>query len=104
MRPTFAYGSLVSFSYVCVPPAARDEVVERLAMMGPAPVEVIERVVKVLRQRAGPQPARALRARRVQQRARFDARAMRAVNRVAAGIIGAFGALALGGGLLAGDH
>ena len=37
-------------------------------------------------------------------RARFDARAMRAVNRVAAGIIGAFGALALGGGLLAGAH
>ena len=43
-----------------LPPPDRDQVVERLAMMGPAPVEVIERVVKVLRQRAGPQPARAL--------------------------------------------
>ena len=43
-----------------LPPAARDQVVERLAMMGPAPVEVIERIVKVLSQKAGPQPARAL--------------------------------------------
>ncbi|HXR08763.1 MAG TPA: flagellar motor switch protein FliG [Candidatus Acidoferrum sp.] len=43
-----------------LPPPDRDQVVERLAMMGPAPVEVIERVVKVLSQRAGPQPARAL--------------------------------------------
>jgi flagellar motor switch protein FliG len=43
-----------------LPPAARDEVVERLAMMGPAPVEVIERVVEVLSRKAGPQPARAL--------------------------------------------
>ncbi|MGD0410538.1 MAG: flagellar motor switch protein FliG [Verrucomicrobiota bacterium] len=43
-----------------LPPAARDEVVERLATMGPAPVEVIERVVQVLTRKAGPQPARAL--------------------------------------------
>jgi flagellar motor switch protein FliG len=43
-----------------LPPAARDEVVERLATMGPAPVEVIERIVKVLTRKAGSQPARAL--------------------------------------------
>jgi flagellar motor switch protein FliG len=43
-----------------MPPALRDEVVERLAMMGPTPVEVIERVVQVLSQKAGPQPARVL--------------------------------------------
>ena len=43
-----------------LPPAALDEVVERLATMGPAPVEVIERVIKVLSQKAGPQPVRAL--------------------------------------------
>ena len=43
-----------------LPPAARDQVVERLATMGPAPVEVIERIVKVLSRKAGPQPARAL--------------------------------------------
>jgi flagellar motor switch protein FliG len=41
-------------------PAARDQVVERLATMGPAPVEVIERIVKVLSQKAGAQPARAM--------------------------------------------
>jgi len=43
-----------------MPPAVRDEVVERLAMMGPTPVEVIERVVQVLSRKAGPQPARVL--------------------------------------------
>ncbi len=43
-----------------LPPAARDEVVERLAMMGPASVEVIERVVEVLSRKAGPQPVRAM--------------------------------------------
>ena len=43
-----------------MPPALRDEVVERLAMMGPTPVEVIERVVQVLSRKAGPQPARVL--------------------------------------------
>jgi flagellar motor switch protein FliG len=43
-----------------LPPAARDEVVERLATMGPAPVEVIERIVQVLARKAGRQPARAL--------------------------------------------
>ena len=35
-------------------------------------------------------------------RAKFDARAMRWVNRIAAGVIGGFGLLALGGGLLEG--
>jgi flagellar motor switch protein FliG len=43
-----------------LPPAVRDDVVERLATMGPAPLEVIERIVKVLSRKAGPQPARAL--------------------------------------------
>jgi flagellar motor switch protein FliG len=43
-----------------LPPAARDQVVERLATMGPTPVEVIERIVKVLSQKAGAQPARPL--------------------------------------------
>jgi flagellar motor switch protein FliG len=43
-----------------LPPAARDEVVERLAMLGPTPVEVIERIAKVLCQKTAGQPARAL--------------------------------------------
>jgi flagellar motor switch protein FliG len=43
-----------------LPAALCDQVVERLATMGPAPVEVIERIVKVLSQKAGAQPARAL--------------------------------------------
>jgi flagellar motor switch protein FliG len=43
-----------------LPPAACDQVVERLATMGPAPVEVIERVVKVLSRKAGAQSGRAL--------------------------------------------
>jgi flagellar motor switch protein FliG len=43
-----------------LPPAARDEVVERLATMGPAPIEVIERIVQVLSRKAGARPARAV--------------------------------------------
>ncbi len=43
-----------------LPAAARDEVVERLAMMGPTPVEVIERIVQVLVQKAGGRSARPL--------------------------------------------
>jgi len=43
-----------------LPPAARDQVVERLATMGPTPVEVIERIARVLSQKAGAQPARPL--------------------------------------------
>jgi flagellar motor switch protein FliG len=41
-------------------PSVRDEVVERLAMMGPAPVEVVERIVAVLSRKAGAKPARAM--------------------------------------------
>jgi flagellar motor switch protein FliG len=41
-------------------PAARDEVVERLALMGPTPVEVMERIVQVLCRKTGGRPARAL--------------------------------------------
>jgi flagellar motor switch protein FliG len=43
-----------------LPSDARDDVVERLAMMGPTPVEVVERIAQVLRQKAGAQPARVL--------------------------------------------
>lgn len=43
-----------------LPPAARDQVVERLALLEPAPIEVIERIVQVLCRKAGGRPARAL--------------------------------------------
>jgi flagellar motor switch protein FliG len=38
----------------------RDQVVERLATLGPTPVEVVERIVEVLNRRAGAKPTRAL--------------------------------------------
>jgi flagellar motor switch protein FliG len=38
----------------------RDQVVERLATLGPTPVEVVERIVQVLNQRAGVKSTRAL--------------------------------------------
>ncbi|MGA2555216.1 MAG: flagellar motor switch protein FliG [Verrucomicrobiota bacterium] len=43
-----------------LPPAARDQVVERLAMMGPTPLEVLERIVQVLCRKAGARPVCAL--------------------------------------------
>ena len=39
-------------------PAVRDDVIERLAMMGPTPIEVVERIVKILLQKVGVSPAR----------------------------------------------
>ena len=38
----------------------RDQVVERLATLAPTPVEVVERIVEVLNQKAGVKPTRAL--------------------------------------------
>jgi len=43
-----------------LPAAARDQVVERLAMMEPTPLEVIERIVQVLCRKSGGRPARVL--------------------------------------------
>jgi len=39
-------------------PTVRDDVIERLAMMGPTPTEVVERIVKILLQKIGVVPAR----------------------------------------------
>jgi flagellar motor switch protein FliG len=41
-------------------PSAREQIVERLATMGPTPVEVLERIVKVLNSRKSPKPVRSL--------------------------------------------
>jgi flagellar motor switch protein FliG len=41
-------------------PAVRERVIERLATMGPTPMEVVEGIVKVLRQKIAAKPARAL--------------------------------------------
>jgi flagellar motor switch protein FliG len=43
-----------------LPAATREQVVERLATMEPTPVEVVERIVKVLNQKIGVKPARPL--------------------------------------------
>jgi len=45
---------------VMLSPEAREPVVERLANLGPTPIEVIERMVEVLGQRVGAKPTRAL--------------------------------------------
>jgi flagellar motor switch protein FliG len=43
-----------------MPETERDRVVERLATLSPTPIEAVERVVQVLQQKGGTQPARAL--------------------------------------------
>jgi flagellar motor switch protein FliG len=43
-----------------LPSEAQQQVTERLATLGPTPVEVVERIIQVLNQRLGGKPARAL--------------------------------------------